>query len=266
MGLRLVTPPVCQPIDLAEARLHVRQDITDDDPHILQGIVAASENAQVETQRSLVAARWKLTLDTPPNGPIVLERGPVFNVVSIQYLDMSGAQQTWPTTEWIADLTTLPARITPRFGKVWPISLPQIGAIEVIFDAGSATQITADATADTITVKGLWSTLTIGQAVRFSNSGGALPAPLASDTDYYVQSIVSAGVYKFSATSGGAAIDLTDVGSGTSYIGEIPSGIKAWMLLRIGALHENRQAEELESGTNIQVGFLDRLLDPYRVF
>lgn len=266
MGLRLVSAPVAQPIDLAEARLHVRQDITDDDPHILQGIVTANEAAQVETQRSLVAARWKLTLDSPPSGPILLERGPVFNVISIKYIDMSGTQQTWAATEWVADLTTIPARITPRFGKDWPISLPQIGSFEVIFEAGSAAPITADATADTITIKGPWPTLAVGDAARFSNSGGALPAPLAADTDYYIQSVVSSGVYKVAATLGGAAIDLTTAGTCTSFIGEVPAGIKAWMLLRLGSLHENREGDTIARGSELSLPYIDRLLDPYRAF
>lgn len=44
----------------------------------------------------------------------------------------------------------------------------------------------------------------------------------------------------------------------------VPAGIKAWMLLRIGALYENR--EEVIVGTRITVAdlsFVDRLLDPY---
>ena len=267
MGLRLVNAPYAQPIDLAEARLHVRQDITDDDPHILQGIVAVGEMAQVECQRSLVAARWRLTLDQVPCGPILLERGPVFNVVSIQYLDYGGVTQTWPSTEYVVDYTSLPARITPQFGKVWPNVLPQMAAISIVFEAGDAAPITANATNDRITIRGPWPTLIVGSTVRFSNSGGALPAPLALDTDYFIQSVVSAGVYTLSATLGGALLDLTGTGTGTSFIGEIPAGIKSWMLLRLASLHENREGETLTGrGSIVSLPYLDRLLDPYRVY
>ena len=46
----------------------------------------------------------------------------------------------------------------------------------------------------------------------------------------------------------------------------VPPGIKSWMLLRIGALYENR--EEVVVGSRIasvDLPFVDRLLDPYQI-
>lgn len=46
----------------------------------------------------------------------------------------------------------------------------------------------------------------------------------------------------------------------------VPAGIKSWMLLRIGALYENR--EEIVVGqrlSSVDLPFVDSLLDPYRV-
>lgn len=45
---------------------------------------------------------------------------------------------------------------------------------------------------------------------------------------------------------------------------DVPAGIKAWMLLRIGALYRNR--EELADGRQAVPSFVDRLLDPYRIW
>lgn len=45
---------------------------------------------------------------------------------------------------------------------------------------------------------------------------------------------------------------------------DVPAGIKAWMLLRIGALYRNR--EELADGRLAVPPFVDRLLDPYRIW
>lgn len=50
--------------------------------------------------------------------------------------------------------------------------------------------------------------------VKFSNSGGALPAPLSAATTYYVINS-AANTFKVSLTSGGAEIDITDTGTGT---------------------------------------------------
>lgn len=58
--------------------------------------------------------------------------------------------------------------------------------------------------------------LTVGERVRFVNSGGALPAGLAAATDYYViASGLTANDFKVSATDGGSAVDITGAGTGT---------------------------------------------------
>jgi uncharacterized phiE125 gp8 family phage protein len=71
-----------------------------------------------------------------PGHAILLNKSPVQSVTSIKYLDMSGVKQTMPPTDYVVDTSTEPARITPVFGKIWPISLPQIGSVEITFIAG----------------------------------------------------------------------------------------------------------------------------------
>ena len=280
MPLALVTAPSAMLIDMAEARLHVRQDLREEDPRIRRAILACTRWAEGETQRSFIACRWKLTLDAfpgnnaaavpygvgyglPGNG-ILLERGPTLSVVSINYTAMDGTLTLLPVTEYQADVSGAIARITPKFGKIWPVTLPQIGAVEVVYDAGVAAAFTADATADTLTVPGIWKTYAVGDAVRLTNSGGALPAPLVELTDYYVQAIPSAGVYKLAATSGGAAIDLVDIGTGTHYFGVVPSNVISWLLLRLGSMYEHREADiAMDRGSITAMPYVDRLLDAH---
>lgn len=155
MPLQLVTPPVEEPVSLAEARLHLRVDFPDDDALIVSLIAAARMAAETLTGRQLVTARWKLVLDSFP-GPsligvpagrsfslpghaILLPKCPVQSVVSLQYLDMASTTQTMPSSDYTVDAACEPARITPVFGKIWPIPLPQIGAVGVTFDAGYGT-------------------------------------------------------------------------------------------------------------------------------
>ena len=54
----------------------------------------------------------------------------------IEYLDMNGTTQVMPASDYVLDAACEPARITPVFGKTWPPTLPQMGAVSVIFDAG----------------------------------------------------------------------------------------------------------------------------------
>ena len=278
MALQQITPPTAEPLDLAEVKLHCRVDIPDDDLLIGSLLGAARDYAQGLTGKQLVASRWKQVLDAFPGGmrpeapysqtfslpgnAILLRRHPVIQVVSIQYMDMQGVTQTVDPTTYVVDYSTEPVRITPVFGQIWPIPMPQIGSVWVNFDAGYAAPITA--AGNSLTVQG-WLPLTVGSVVRLSNSGGALPAPLLPKTDYFVQSVVSPGVYTLAATAGGAAITLTSSGTGTSYLGVIPEGITAWLKIRLSTIYENREEVAIMTRGKIDVlPYVDRLLDSFR--
>jgi len=136
VSLQLVTPPVGEPVSLAEAKLHLRVDVDDDDALINSIITAARQAAETVTGRQLMTARWKLVLDAFPCHAILLAKCPVQSIVNIQYLDMNGCSQMMPAADYVVDTAYEPARITPVFGKTWPSTLPQIGAVSVTFDAG----------------------------------------------------------------------------------------------------------------------------------
>ena len=152
MPMQLITPPAGEPISLAEAKLHLRVDFDDDDSLIQVLISAARQAAETLTNRQLVTARWRMVLDsfpgpslmgvpagqtfTLPGHAILLTKSPVTSVVEIRYLDMAGIWQVMPAAHYTVDSACEPARITPVFGQIWPIALPQIGAVSVIFDTG----------------------------------------------------------------------------------------------------------------------------------
>ena len=152
MPLQLVTPPVDEPVTLAEAKLHLRVDFDEDDALILALISAARQAAETITGRQFITARWKMVLDrftgqegmanscesnfSLPSHALLLSKCPVQTITSIQYLDMNGVMQTMPPAEYVLDAACEPARVTPVFGQIWPVSLPQIGAVNVTFDAG----------------------------------------------------------------------------------------------------------------------------------
>lgn len=281
MPLQTLIAPAARPMDVVEARQHVRQDLTDDDASLRGLIAAATTFAQTECHRTLIATRYKLVLDSfpghwqmgvpwgagysLPDQAILLEYGPVLAVRSITYLDMSGTRVTMPASDYTADLSGDLARITPVFGKIWQPTLPQIGAVEVTFDAGDAAAITVSG--NVLTIKGgVWRALAVGDTVRLSNSGGALPAPLQPDTDYYVQSTPTSASFTLAATPGGAAITLNSAGRGTSYIGAVNEGIKAWMKLRLGTLYDLRaDMVVLNRGRLEPLPYVDALLDGHRI-
>jgi hypothetical protein len=109
---------------------------------------------------------------------------------------------------------------------------------------GHMTPFTVANATNICTAKGR--TFTDGDRVRVMNSGGALPAGLAKETDYYVRD-VSGSTFKLAATSGGTAIDITDDGQGTHFASNPSAGFgdvegpRAAIKLLAAHWYENRE-------------------------
>ena len=151
--------------------------------------------------------------------------------------------------------------------------MPQVGSVWVDFESGYVTPVFVNTAANTVTLAG-WKPLAVGDAVRLSNSGGLLPAPLKPDRNYFVAAVVSESVYQLADTPGGATIDLRADGTGTHYLGQpgaggnegkIPANILAWMLLRAGSLYEHRTETAITKGAVTPLPYAEHLLDPYRL-
>ncbi len=138
MFLKLITPPTVEPLSIAEAKAFLRVDALDDDALIAALITATRQYAEVECQRALTTQSWQLLEDRFPEcGKLMqLDINPVISVTGITYLDMGGAWQTMPSTDYVADLQSEPAKIGLAFGKIWPITMPQIASVKVNFTAG----------------------------------------------------------------------------------------------------------------------------------
>jgi uncharacterized phiE125 gp8 family phage protein len=272
MPTRLITPPVAYPLHLDQIRQHLREDLTENDGLIEIYLAKAIEKAFAITQRQLVAARYMAIFDDLPC-QVKLDVAPLIQVVGVQYLDGDSQWQSVPATDYVVEASFSP-RITHGLGAAWPAPQGQIGSVRVTFDAGYVALMTADSVADTIRLQG-WKDLAAGDVLRLSNSGGALPKPLKEMTDYYVQAVVSPGVYKLALTDGGAAIALTDNGAGYSYAGQtgindgegvIPGGLLAWLLLEVETVYSFRgNLINTPASTINKNPFADNLLDPYRM-
>lgn len=166
-SLTLITPPAAEPVLLADAKLHMRVDYTDDDALIPGLITAARELVEQTVGRQLVTATWQVTLDHFPTLPnsqfqagnpnaivpqvnyqwplnpaawaIHLPNGPVQQVLSVQYYDDTNTLQTMPSNEYQCDSLSEPARLTPVSGGFWPEALWQPDAVRVQYTSGYAT-------------------------------------------------------------------------------------------------------------------------------
>jgi uncharacterized phiE125 gp8 family phage protein len=277
----LLIQPAGECLHVDEVRNDRRIDDHADDAKIKSLIVAARQAAESKTRQQFMHARWKLVLDTFPMAgcgsaaplrssisipefAIRLPHSPLVDVVSIQYLDMAGTWQTMPSTDYVVNTGMTPAIITPAFGKIWPIPMPQIASVAVTYNAGYASPITTGGALSTnqfrVTGPVTWA---VGARVNFYNSGGALPASLSPDVTYLIASAAN-GVYTITDDTG-AAVTFTQVGTGRNFIGVVPDGIRSWMLLRVGSLMENREEAVIGNRlTMVEPAFIDGLLDPFR--
>ncbi len=241
MGLRLKVAPACEPISLNEAKLHLRVDDTASDTLISRLIRTARVSAELFVNQQLVTATWEYTLNAFAN-VIPLPRPPLQSVSSITYIDNNGDTQTVSTDVYEVDVSSLIGRVYLAYGQSWPTTRNEINAVTITFKSGHVTKFTADTSADVIT----WSNRTPAddETYALTNSGGisgALPAGLALATTYYT--INSTGqTCQLATSSGGSAVDITDTGTGTHFLGEVPDNIREAMLLYIAHWHENREA------------------------
>lgn len=171
MPLQRIAPPGELAVTAAYVKSHTRID-TDADDDFLENLLipAAIELAEQTLRRSFITQTWELTLDSFP-GPslmgvpygvgyslpghaIILEKPPIQSVTAMTYTALDGTTGTvlptipgtgLPTggtfnfvdltyggTKRVDDLL----RLTPPYGQIWPVMLPQIGSVVVDFVTG----------------------------------------------------------------------------------------------------------------------------------
>lgn len=135
-GLRRVSGPGVDPVTLAEAKLHLRVDVDDDDAYITALIGAAREMVEEVLRRALISQDWQLTLDTWPSSPFELPLPPLQSAV-VDYTDLAGASHTLATTVYGVDSASEPGRVYLKDGQTWPSeTLAEAGGVQVTFTAG----------------------------------------------------------------------------------------------------------------------------------
>lgn len=261
--LRKIADPVVEPVSLTEAKLHLRVTVSSEDALIQALITAARTACEERLGRALIATAWQDTADEFPEC-IRLQRPRLIAVQSLRYVDTNGTTQTLATTDYQVVDQDEPARVVPAYGKTWPATRDQAAAVSIAYTSGYAAPVSAfDTSADTVTLS-TWRTLAVGDPVVFSSVGGTLPTGITAGVTYYVQAVVSAGVYKLTATPGGSVIDLAGTPAGSNLVGVVPAVLRQWILLAIGELYENRE-RSISDRPVVPHEFVDGLLDTYRI-
>lgn len=137
MSLQLIIPPSIEPVTLADAKLYLKVDTTDDDSLIADLIGTARARAEWHTQRALNTQSWILWLDCwPPCGVIEIPLPPLQSVSSITVYALDDGATVLDPATYQVDAASSPARLTLKSTVSQPINLRAINAIAVAFTAG----------------------------------------------------------------------------------------------------------------------------------
>ncbi len=173
MGVKVLTPPAVEPVTLAEAKLHLRVDTSDEDALITRLIKSAREECEHYIQRTIPATTLGLYLDAFPDGDLRLPLGPAQSITSVQYVNEAGNLTTLPGSVYALDDTQIDAVLRLTWGSDWPTTRSQPNAVIVTYVAGYA--------ACPESIKN-WILLRVGTLYRFRETEAErapLPAPFA---------------------------------------------------------------------------------------
>lgn len=132
----VVTAPTVEPVELEDAKAHLRLTHAGEDATVIALIQAARQSAEQFSGRSLIQQTRRLYLDAFPEFEIEVPFGPVSSVVSVTYVDPAGVTQTLAGANYVADLVADPAAIWPAYGKSWPGTRTVPNAVIVEYVAG----------------------------------------------------------------------------------------------------------------------------------
>lgn len=121
-----------EPISVSEAAVFLRLDGTSpipDEALITSIITAARLAAENYLNRTIMERSRVLTLDFFTT-VIELPYGDVSDIVSIEYVDTDGADQT------VAEYVLSENRLTAAYGEEWPSTRAQLGAVTITYTAG----------------------------------------------------------------------------------------------------------------------------------
>lgn len=146
MRYQVTVEPTFEPVSVAEAKLHCRVDVDDDDALITRAIVEGRQVVENILEMSACDKTIVLWLDGEdveclakrPTAPLEIDRTPIRSVTSFEYVDSAGVLQTWDASNYDVDVADWPARISPKYGVSWPVCRDQLNCCKVTMEAGFA--------------------------------------------------------------------------------------------------------------------------------
>ena len=137
-----VAGPAVEPLTVAEAKLHLRVDISDDDAYIGTLITAAREWVENYLDRTLITTQLILRAAEFPTEELELARPPMVasgtaTAVVITYTLADTTTATLSTALYRVDRTSTPGNVAPIINGTWPSDvIEDANAVAVTYYAG----------------------------------------------------------------------------------------------------------------------------------
>jgi uncharacterized phiE125 gp8 family phage protein len=140
MRLTLLTGPAAEPLELDDAKAHLRIDGEDEDALLGSLITTSRMHVEAALGLALITQQWRWQADCWPKGSAVeLMTRPLQGVTGVRVYDAAGTAQVIDAAEYIVDgvgqNAGLPARVVAKSGR-WPDPGLRAGGIHIDFTAG----------------------------------------------------------------------------------------------------------------------------------
>lgn len=279
MGFLTIQGPSIEPVTVAQMISYGHLDPNEDQSILTMMLTAARSWAEEYTQRAFIFQTKRLLLDFFPgmvNPQLLGDRvsvpfvwGPNSAMVGIQY----AIRLPWPLvrqvvelhyqdpnrddivmisgTDYIADLDSQPARLTPYPGTYWPVPYITVNAVQVDYVTGYAGPITVSINAGSQQLISSFNFLQrdVGASISIPNAAAGGATPLNTT----IESVDSNG--------GATLVDAASsaVSDQTTTFGSVPQSIQ----LAIIALATYWYEKRIPNSDDIPTG-VKALLGPFR--
>jgi hypothetical protein len=267
MALETIVYPTSEPVSLADLKDFLRLDASDtSNDAIIQALaVAAREWAEGFTNRRFITQTVRLSVDYFPgyidsrlNGSsfsspfvtganslvaatryaMLLPLLPAQAVVDFKYLDVTGTPVSMQPSQYVSDLRSRPARLTPPFGMFWPISyiVPNSVWVDYVVGYGAPVSVSIEAGSAEVT----------GATFPTYTTGQFLSIPGAGATGATLNTTIASVDVSGNATVNDAA--SVTVSAAQAWLGKekLPASVGTAIKLLVGQWYENRLPNEAD--------------------
>ena len=131
--LRVITPPIAEPVSLETAKEYLRVDSNYEDALVESLVRSAREMGEELARRAFMTQTLEMVVDDfPPDFVMALLRPPLQSVTSVKYYDSDNTEAIW--TDYEVDTRSEPGRLI--FNSAPGVSLLESGGVVVRYVAG----------------------------------------------------------------------------------------------------------------------------------